>query len=44
MVEVIGKLGESKRFWSTLPDNICSSVNVVEPDEEQCWNSHVQGR
>lgn len=44
MVEVIGKLGESKRFWSTLPDNICSSANVVEPDEEQCWNSHVQGR
>uniref|UniRef100_H3D8Y7 Glypican 6a n=1 Tax=Tetraodon nigroviridis TaxID=99883 RepID=H3D8Y7_TETNG len=44
VVEVIRKLGESKRFWSELPDNICSSDSVAEPDEERCWNSHIQGR
>lgn len=44
VVEVIGKLGEAKRFWSDLPDNICSAGTVAEADEEQCWNSHMQGR
>lgn len=44
VVEVIGKLGEAKQFWSNLPDNICSAGTVAEADEEQCWNSHMQGR
>ncbi|CAL8350737.1 unnamed protein product [Merluccius merluccius] len=38
------KLGESKRFWSKLPDEICSGGNRTEPDEEGCWNSHARGR
>ncbi|CAL8246938.1 unnamed protein product [Lota lota] len=38
------KLSESKRFWSKLPDEICSGGNRTEPDEEGCWNSHARGR
>ncbi|KAG7279338.1 hypothetical protein CRUP_019034 [Coryphaenoides rupestris] len=37
------KLSESKRFWSKLPDEICSRGNWTEPDEEGCWNSHTRG-
>lgn len=44
VVDIKGKLKESKRFWSNLPDDMCSAVKLAEPDEEQCWNSHIQGR
>uniref|UniRef100_A0A674MW26 Glypican 6a n=1 Tax=Takifugu rubripes TaxID=31033 RepID=A0A674MW26_TAKRU len=44
VVDIKGKLKESKRFWSNLPDDICTTVKLAEPDEEQCWNSHIQGR
>ncbi|MGH0150340.1 UNVERIFIED_CONTAM: hypothetical protein FKN15_047553 [Acipenser sinensis] len=40
------KLKKSKKFWSTLPDSICSDVKVTgdRSDEEECWNGHTQGR
>lgn len=44
VVDIKGKLKESKRFWSNLPDDICTRDKLAEPDEEQCWNSHIQGR
>lgn len=44
VIEIKGKLKESKRFWSKLPEDICADPKLAEPDEEQCWNSHVQGR
>lgn len=41
--EIKERLEESKRFWSKLPDDICSE-ELTQPDEEQCWNSHTKGR
>ncbi|KAM6980116.1 glypican-6a isoform 2-T2 [Aplochiton taeniatus] len=38
------KLKESKRFWSNLPDDICTKDELTEADEDQCWNSHAKGR
>lgn len=44
MIDIKGKLKESKRFWSNLPDDICAKGNLTESNEEQCWNSHTKGR
>uniref|UniRef100_A0A665TTI7 Glypican 6a n=1 Tax=Echeneis naucrates TaxID=173247 RepID=A0A665TTI7_ECHNA len=38
------RLKESRRFWSNLPDSICSNSKLTESDDEQCWNSHTKGR
>ncbi|TRY95526.1 hypothetical protein DNTS_012497 [Danionella cerebrum] len=38
------KLKESRRFWSSLPDRVCSEEGVGDPEEEHCWNSHTKGR
>ncbi|KAK2817826.1 hypothetical protein Q7C36_021759 [Tachysurus vachellii] len=35
---------EKLRFWTSLPDVICSKENVIETNSEQCWNSHTKGR
>ncbi|KAK2920079.1 hypothetical protein Q8A73_002283 [Channa argus] len=42
--DIKGKLKESKRFWSNLPNDICAKGKLTESDEEQCWNSHTKGR
>ncbi|KAM3625404.1 uncharacterized protein V6R79_011555 [Siganus canaliculatus] len=44
VIDIKGKLKESRRFWSKLPDDICAKGNLTESDEEQCWNSHTKGR
>ncbi|XP_068178340.1 glypican-6a isoform X2 [Antennarius striatus] len=44
VMDIKGKLKESKRFWSKLPDDICTKSNLTEMDEDQCWNSHTKGR
>ncbi|KAG5262150.1 hypothetical protein AALO_G00292750 [Alosa alosa] len=44
VVDIKEKLKESKRFWSGLPNSICSEGRVVSSDSEQCWNSHTKGR
>lgn len=44
LTDIRGKLKESKKFWSKLPDDICTTVNLTESDEEHCWNSHTKGR
>ncbi|XP_068612296.1 glypican-6a [Brachionichthys hirsutus] len=44
VMDIKGKLKESKRFWSKLPDDICLKSNLTELDEDQCWNSHTKGR
>nr|XP_046246152.1 glypican-6-like [Scatophagus argus] len=44
VIDIKGKLKESKRFWSNLPDDICAKGNLTESDEDQCWNSHTKGR
>ncbi|XP_062383493.1 glypican-6a [Sardina pilchardus] len=45
VVDIKEKLKESKRFWSGLPNGICSEGGrVVSPDSEQCWNSHAKAR
>ncbi|XP_028258007.1 glypican-6-like [Parambassis ranga] len=44
VIDIKEKLKESKRFWSNLPDEICSKGKLTESDEEQCWNSHTKAR
>lgn len=44
VLDIKGKLKESKRFWSNLPDDICAKGKFTEPDDEQCWNSHAKAR
>ncbi|XP_063738542.1 glypican-6-like isoform X2 [Eleginops maclovinus] len=44
VIDIKVKLKESKRFWSTLPDEICAKGKLTESDEDQCWNSHTKGR
>ncbi|GCB80218.1 hypothetical protein scyTo_0018042 [Scyliorhinus torazame] len=46
ITDVKGKLKLAKKFWSTLPNNICSDGNVIAgvPEEEDCWNGHTKGR
>uniref|UniRef100_A0A3Q3KSG4 Glypican-6-like n=2 Tax=Mastacembelus armatus TaxID=205130 RepID=A0A3Q3KSG4_9TELE len=44
VIDIKEKLKESKRFWSSLPDDICAKGKLTESDEEQCWNSHTKGR
>ncbi|XP_036417912.1 glypican-6-like [Colossoma macropomum] len=43
VIDIKEKLKKSKKFWSTLPDAICTKERASE-DEEQCWNSHTKGR
>uniref|UniRef100_H3AR47 Glypican 6 n=1 Tax=Latimeria chalumnae TaxID=7897 RepID=H3AR47_LATCH len=40
------KLKQSKKFWSTLPYNICSDSRVTAgtSNEEECWNGHSKAR
>ncbi|XP_058236926.1 glypican-6a isoform X1 [Hemibagrus wyckioides] len=44
VIDIKEKLKKAKRFWTSLPDEICSKENVIEPNSEQCWNSHTKGR
>ncbi|XP_045555607.1 glypican-6 isoform X2 [Salmo salar] len=44
VLDIKKKLKQSKRFWSNLPDEICTKDKLTEPDEEQCWNSHAKAR
>ncbi|XP_041115621.1 glypican-6-like [Polyodon spathula] len=46
VVDIKEKLKKSKKFWSTLPDSICSDVKVTgdRSNEEECWNGHTKGR
>ncbi|XP_038674711.1 glypican-6a isoform X2 [Scyliorhinus canicula] len=46
VTDVKEKLKLAKKFWSTLPYNICSDGNVIAgvPEEEDCWNGHTKGR
>uniref|UniRef100_UPI003AACA85C glypican-6a n=1 Tax=Centroberyx gerrardi TaxID=166262 RepID=UPI003AACA85C len=44
VIDIKEKLKESKKFWSNLPDDICTKGKLTESDEEQCWNSHTKGR
>ncbi|XP_012696267.1 glypican-6a isoform X2 [Clupea harengus] len=44
VVDIKERLKESKKFWSSLPDSICTDERVVSTDSEQCWNSHTKGR
>ncbi|XP_056134812.1 glypican-6-like [Lampris incognitus] len=44
VVDIKEKLKESKRFWSNLPNDICTKGKLTESDEDQCWNSHTKGR
>ncbi|XP_072514067.1 LOW QUALITY PROTEIN: glypican-6a [Salminus brasiliensis] len=43
VIDIKETLKKSKKFWSTLPDAVCSRERVSE-DDEQCWNSHAKGR
>ncbi|XP_060754422.1 glypican-6a isoform X2 [Neoarius graeffei] len=44
VIEIKEKLKKAKKFWTSLPDVICSKENVIEPNSDQCWNSHAKGR
>ncbi|XP_046693790.1 glypican-6a isoform X2 [Silurus meridionalis] len=44
VIDIKAKLKQAKRFWTSLPDAICSKENVIEPNSDQCWNSHTKGR
>ncbi|XP_019935238.2 glypican-6-like isoform X1 [Paralichthys olivaceus] len=44
VTDIKERLKESKRFWSNLPDDICTKGKLTESDDEQCWNSHTKGR
>ncbi|XP_060681919.1 glypican-6a isoform X1 [Hemiscyllium ocellatum] len=46
VTDVKEKLKLAKKFWSTLPYNICNDDKVTAgvPDEEDCWNGHTKGR
>ncbi|XP_027012365.1 glypican-6a isoform X2 [Tachysurus fulvidraco] len=44
VIDIKDKLKKAKRFWTSLPDVICSKENVIETNSEQCWNSHAKGR
>ncbi|XP_060716305.1 glypican-6a [Tachysurus vachellii] len=44
VIDIKDKLKKAKRFWTSLPDVICSKENVIETNSEQCWNSHTKGR
>ncbi|XP_022530640.2 glypican-6a isoform X2 [Astyanax mexicanus] len=43
VIDIKETLKKSKKFWSTLPDAVCSRERVSD-DDEQCWNSHAKGR
>ncbi|XP_053333021.1 glypican-6a isoform X1 [Clarias gariepinus] len=44
VIDIKEKLKQAKRFWTSLPDVICSKENLIEPNSDQCWNSHTKGR
>ncbi|XP_066513288.1 glypican-6a [Hoplias malabaricus] len=42
VVDIKEKLRNSRKFWSTLPESICTS-DRVSTDPDNCWNSHTRG-
>ncbi|XP_028836318.1 glypican-6a isoform X2 [Denticeps clupeoides] len=44
VTDIKEKLKQSKKFWSTLPDSICTTGGATSSDDEHCWNSHTKGR
>uniref|UniRef100_A0AAY5E9I4 Glypican 6a n=1 Tax=Electrophorus electricus TaxID=8005 RepID=A0AAY5E9I4_ELEEL len=45
VIDIKEKLKKAKRFWSALPEDMCTQERVSTPPEsEQCWNSHTKGR
>ncbi|MBN3295390.1 GPC6 protein, partial [Amia calva] len=46
VIDIKEKLKHSKKFWSTIPDSICSGDKVTagKSNEDECWNGHTKGR
>lgn len=46
VVDIKEKLKQSKKFWSSLPEEICveDKVTAGNASDEQCWNGHTKGR
>uniref|UniRef100_A0A668AYG8 Glypican 6b n=1 Tax=Myripristis murdjan TaxID=586833 RepID=A0A668AYG8_9TELE len=46
VVDIKEKLKLSKKFWSSLPDEMCVEGRLTAGDasDEQCWNGHTKGR
>ncbi|KAM3861730.1 glypican-6-like [Diretmus argenteus] len=46
VVDIKEKLKLSKKFWSSMPEEICveDRVTATEASDEQCWNGHTKGR
>lgn len=40
------KLKQAKKFWSSLPGNICSDekISVGTGNENECWNGSAKSR
>ncbi|KAF3843206.1 hypothetical protein F7725_002055 [Dissostichus mawsoni] len=46
VVDIKEKLKLSKKFWSNLPEAMCSEDRVTagNASDEECWNGHTKGR
>ncbi|XP_054643043.1 glypican-6b [Dunckerocampus dactyliophorus] len=46
VVDIKGKLKESKRFWSSLPEEMCVETRLTAGNttDGHCWNGHTKGR
>ncbi|XP_061735043.1 glypican-6-like [Nerophis ophidion] len=46
VVDIKGKLKQSKKFWSSLPEEMCADTRLTAGNvtEDQCWNGHTKGR
>ncbi|XP_010771843.1 glypican-6b isoform X2 [Notothenia coriiceps] len=46
VVDIKEKLKLSKKFWSNLPEAMCSEDRVTagNASDEDCWNGHTKGR
>ncbi|XP_017278210.1 glypican-6b [Kryptolebias marmoratus] len=46
VVDIKEKLKLSKKFWSSLPEEMCveDRVTAGNASEDECWNGHTKGR
>uniref|UniRef100_A0A4W3I0T7 Glypican 4 n=1 Tax=Callorhinchus milii TaxID=7868 RepID=A0A4W3I0T7_CALMI len=45
VTNVKAKLKQAKKFWSTLPNNICShNISASTVEEDECWNGSNKSR
>ncbi|XP_061925146.1 glypican-6-like isoform X1 [Entelurus aequoreus] len=46
VVDIKGKLKQSKKFWSSLPEEMCAETRLTAGNvtDDHCWNGHTKGR